>query len=73
MSLYLPKESDLKDKQKDVLNLPVTDNYLVVGGPGIGKTVMAIYRAMKAIEEEKTNVSDFTRNMKLLHSSTLYH
>ena len=28
---------------------------------------------MKAIEEEKTNVSDFTRNMKLLHSSTLYH
>ena len=51
MSLCLPKESELKDKQKEVLNLPVTDSYLVVGGPGTGKTVLAIYRAMRAIKE----------------------
>lgn len=51
MSLCLPKESELDKNQKAVLDLPVTDNYLVVGGPGTGKTVLAVYRAKKAIEE----------------------
>ena len=53
MSLYLPKESELEKKQKNVLDLPIKDNYLVVGGPGTGKTVLAVYRAKKAINESQ--------------------
>lgn len=53
MSLYLPKESELEKKQKDVLNLSIKDNFLIVGGPGTGKTVLAVYRAKKAINESQ--------------------
>lgn len=51
MSIVLPTENELSDRQKEILSLPVTDSYLVKGGPGTGKTVLAIYRAKRAVEQ----------------------
>ena len=41
----LPKYKDLTEPQLNILNLPIGKNYLVVGPPGTGKTVLAVYRA----------------------------
>ncbi|MEU9824133.1 AAA family ATPase [Micromonospora chersina] len=40
----LPSLGELTEEQLDVLALPVDDSHLIVGGPGTGKTVLAIYR-----------------------------
>ncbi len=41
----LPKYKDLTQPQRTILNLPIGKNHLIVGPPGTGKTVLAIYRA----------------------------
>jgi superfamily I DNA/RNA helicase len=43
--LKLPTYQQLSKEQDAINNLPLTGSYLVVGPPGTGKTVMAIYRA----------------------------
>ncbi len=43
----LPGEEDLNKDQDMVLALPEDGQYLIVGGPGTGKSVMALLRAMK--------------------------
>ncbi len=45
MAFKLPKNSDLTDEQRVVVNLPFDKNHLVTGAPGTGKSVIAIYRA----------------------------
>jgi superfamily I DNA/RNA helicase len=48
MGLNLPKWEELsRDEQIPIVNLPIGGNYVVVGGPGTGKTVLAIYRAAR--------------------------
>lgn len=48
MSLRLPTWQELsKDEQIPIINLPMNNNYVVVGGPGTGKTIMALHRAAK--------------------------
>ena len=52
MGLTLPVWQDLsKDEQIPIINLPMTANYVVVGGPGTGKTIMALHRAAKWRDE----------------------
>lgn len=55
MGFKLPGEKELSREQLAIINLPVTNNYVIQGGPGTGKTVMTIYRAEQVISE---NVSD---------------
>jgi DNA helicase IV len=48
MGLRLPTWQELsKDEQIPIVNLPLTKNYVVLGGPGTGKTIMALHRASK--------------------------
>ncbi len=48
MSLRLPTWQELsKDEQIPIINLPMNNNYVVIGGPGTGKTIMALHRAAK--------------------------
>ena len=48
MGFKLPNGSDLSEEQLDIINLPVTKDWVIKGAPGTGKTVMAIYRAGQA-------------------------
>ena len=48
MAFKLPNGSDLSEEQLDIINLPVTKDWVIKGAPGTGKTVMAIYRAGQA-------------------------
>ena len=43
----LPGEDDLNKDQDRVYDLPEDGQYLIVGGPGTGKSVVALLRAMK--------------------------
>ena len=46
----LPGVDDLNKDQDRVLRLPEDGQYLIVGGPGTGKSVVALLRAMKYYE-----------------------
>lgn len=48
MGFKLPNGGDLSEEQIDIINLPVTKDWVIKGAPGTGKTVMAIYRAGQA-------------------------
>ncbi len=41
---------DLSEEQLPIYNLPLNRNYIVKGGPGTGKTVMAYFRANRIAE-----------------------
>lgn len=48
MGINLPKWEELsRDEQVPIVNLPLNGNYVVVGGPGTGKTILALYRAAR--------------------------
>lgn len=55
MGIRLPKWEELtRDEQVPIVNLPLDGNYVVVGGPGTGKTILALYRAARWKREKKT-------------------
>ena len=66
MSLYIPEEFELSERQKDILKLPINENYLITGGPGTGKTVLAVYRAKMAVE-----ASDYKPVLLLVYNNPL--
>lgn len=49
----LPKYSDLTKEQDAAYNLPLEGTHLVVGGPGSGKSVVALMRYRKYAKEKK--------------------
>ena len=51
-SFQLPGIQDLNKEQEDVMALPSNGQYLVVGGPGTGKSVVALLRARKFRREK---------------------
>ena len=51
MPMYIPKLNDLTDKQWEVQDLPLAGRYLITGGPGSGKTSIALRRT-EAIKRE---------------------
>ncbi len=55
-SFKLPNIGDLSKEQDAALELPKDGQHLVVGGPGTGKTVMALLRARKYYREKDVYV-----------------
>ncbi len=45
MSFKLPGKTQLSKEQLDIINLTTNSSWVIEGGPGTGKTVMAFYRA----------------------------
>lgn len=54
--LELPDFDALSIEQEDILDIPLGDSTMVIGPPGTGKTVMAIYRA-RALHKEGHDTS----------------
>jgi len=65
MSFYIPKYKDLVIEQLDIVNLPTNRNWVIQGGPGTGKTVMAIFRAQQISKYKKTAILVYNRPLKL--------
>lgn len=63
----LPGVDDLNKDQDKVLRLPGNGQFLIVGGPGTGKSVVALLRAMKF--HENNNYKFLTYNKVLLSST----
>jgi len=63
----LPGVDDLNKDQKRVLRLPEDGQFLIVGGPGTGKSVVALLRTMKFHEND--NYAFLTFNKVLLTST----
>src|SRR6478752_3109421 len=59
-------EEDLDDDQNDVVALPPSGSYLVVGPPGSGKTNLLLLRASYLVDSGKPNVAVlmFTRTLR---------
>lgn len=52
--LELPNFDALSTEQEDILDIPLGESAVVIGPPGTGKTVMAIYRA-QAMQKQGLN------------------
>jgi len=72
MALRLPRwESLSNDEQVPIANLPLDKDYIITGGPGTGKTILALYRASRL--EEVHSTSGVTKTIKfLVYNKTLY-
>jgi DNA helicase IV len=67
-------ESELSDEQLDVKNLSPKNSYVVSGGAGSGKTVLAIHRAIELISrKEDCIVVVYTSALKKFISAALHY
>jgi DNA helicase II / ATP-dependent DNA helicase PcrA len=64
----LPGIQDLSKEQEDARALPLEGQHLIVGGPGTGKSVIALLRAKRLMNENKEYV--FLVFNHLLHQSS---
>lgn len=64
----LPNVEDLSKQQEDARDLPDDGQHLIVGGPGTGKTVVALLR-VRRLERAKTNYVFLVFNKLLLTAS----
>lgn len=70
-TLNLPNVQDLSKEQELARHLPLEGQYLIVGGPGTGKSVVALLR-MKRLQEEEKDALFLVYNRLLEHSSFLF-
>ena len=64
----LPGVDQLTREQDLALELPVEGNHLLIGGPGTGKSVIALLRASRLVRTKKSNVF-LAYNRLLIHAS----
>ncbi len=50
----LPNIQDLNKDQDEALSLPIEGQHLIVGGPGTGKSVVALLRARRLAKDDRT-------------------
>lgn len=63
--MQLPGYNELSKEQLRILNLPLEDRVLVTGAPGTGKTLMALFRAQRLVQEEvETVVLTYNRSLQ---------
>ena len=69
----LPDITAYSDEQLEVEYLPLKGKYLVIGGPGTGKSVLALSRARllakKQVRDAKLDYKFVVYNVMLEHSS----
>ena len=58
-------ENELTPEQAQIINLKTNANYVIQGGPGTGKTVIAVHRAAQICNEGKTIILVFNRPLML--------
>ena len=63
-----PAYQDLSKEQDQVINLPLDGSYLIVGAPGTGKTVVALYRG--AMLHSRGDAMLLVTHMKMLREYT---
>ena len=61
-----PSTNELSDLQREIYSAKLKSAMMIVGGPGTGKTVLAIHRALRVIES--SNEKDVTL---LMYNNTL--
>lgn len=61
MAFKLPNDQDLTEEQMTIVSLPTNKNFVIQGGPGTGKTVMAIHRAGMMPKNAKVLVLVYNR------------
>ena len=71
MSFRLPDGSELSKEQLDIINLPTNQNWLIKGGPGTGKTVMAIYRAGQFLPNKSVLLLVYNKPLEMFLSTAL--
>jgi len=64
----LPGVDELTPEQDLALELPAEGNHLLIGGPGTGKSVIALLRASRLVRTKKANVF-LAYNRLLIHAS----
>lgn len=65
----LPRQDQLTKEQRRVLRLPKDGQYLIVGAPGTGKSVVALLRLQNLINVDLDNVHFLTFNHVLNHAN----
>lgn len=65
MSFQLPNGNDLTIEQLDIINLPTNEDWVIKGGPGTGKTVMAVYRAAQIGRKKKILMLVYNKPLQL--------
>ena len=58
-------QEQLTAEQSQIINLKSTSNYVIQGGPGTGKTVIAVHRAAQVCKEGQTLILVFNRPLML--------
>ncbi len=59
------KQEYLTAEQAQIINLKSDSNYVIQGGPGTGKTIIAVYRVAQICKEGKTLILVFNRPLML--------
>ncbi len=68
MGINLPSWEELsRDEQVPIVNLPTSGRYVISGGPGTGKTVLALYRASRWRKENPEGKITFLVYNRTLH------
>lgn len=70
-NFHLPGEEELNKDQDRVLALPEDGQYLIVGGPGTGKSVVALLRALKYHENNDYVFLVYNKVLKVLSQQLL--
>lgn len=65
MGFSVPNYEDLVLEQLEIVHLPTNRDWVIQGGPGTGKTVMAIFRAQQVSKYKKTIILVYNRPLKL--------
>ena len=58
-------EEELTAEQAQIINLKIVSNYVIQGGPGTGKTVIAVHRAAQVSKKDKTLILVFNRPLMM--------